>query len=391
MTIPLDRLGGSDRHSAYAPKRIREAGRVPTPASRSVRLDSSKGDKRSESALPASDSDDGLASEDFNLPLALLRKSSPEPRSRLRRAADLLRRPALFVPILAGVAFLFIGTPLEMWLSASKNSASEPHWPAAPTVVQKAARVRNANRVRATLLVDQPTPRPVGEAVPLGISVRDLGKGCLVVVSGFANGTTLSVGGLMADNNWWLSAADLKQAMVRPPQHFVGAMNVSVELRLADTTLQDRRTLHFKWVDAGPSVASDIVPAPAAPKPAPAPAVVASVPASAPVVAAEQPIRPAAHFLAAEEITAILKRGNDLIASGDIAAARMVLLPAAQAGNAPAAMILAGTYDPTKLQKLGVYGLSPDIALARHWYEKAKQFGSPDARRRLEMLAGRRE
>ena len=371
MTNPADRSVASDAHSPYAPKRIREAGRAATPGTRSVRLERSKDDKGSEHAPRAGVSDYGLASEDFSLPLVLLQTSSAKPRARFRWVANLLRSPALLVPILAGVAFLFMGTPFDAGLSDSKNSASESSRAPSPAVHQTAANARNANLERATLVVDQPSPRPVGEAVPLGVSVRDSGKGCLVVVSGFANGTTLSAGGLMADNNWWLSAADLKQAMIRPPQHFVGAMNVTVELRLADTTLQDRRTLHFKWVDAGPAVASD------------------AAPASASALAAAKPTDNGIHSLAADEITAILKRGGDLIASGDIAAARMVLLPAAQAGNAPAAMTLAGTYDPAKLQKLGVYGLSSDIALARHWYEKAKQFGSPDAQRRLEMLAGK--
>jgi hypothetical protein len=38
-----------------------------------------------------------------------------------------------------------------------------------------------------------------------------------------------------------------------------------------------------------------------------------------------------------------------------------------------------------------VHGFAPNIALARTWYERAEQFGSADARRRLEMLASRRD
>jgi len=38
---------------------------------------------------------------------------------------------------------------------------------------------------------------------------------------------------------------------------------------------------------------------------------------------------------------------------------------------------------------LKVHGVTNDIALARHWYEKAKDFGSPEAQRRLELLAAR--
>jgi TPR repeat protein len=99
----------------------------------------------------------------------------------------------------------------------------------------------------------------------------------------------------------------------------------------------------------------------------------------------------AIHHLDPGEIASSLRRGNDLIASGDIAAARLVLRRAANAGDARAAMTLAGTYDPVILEKLGVHGFVPDIAMARVWYEKAKKFGSVEAPRRLELLASKRQ
>jgi hypothetical protein len=91
------------------------------------------------------------------------------------------------------------------------------------------------------------------------------------------------------------------------------------------------------------------------------------------------------------EIASSLRRGNDLIASGDLAAARLVLRRAANAGDAHAAMTLAGTYDPVVLEKLGVHGFVPDAAMARVWYEKAKKFGSAAAPERLELLANKRQ
>jgi TPR repeat protein len=87
-----------------------------------------------------------------------------------------------------------------------------------------------------------------------------------------------------------------------------------------------------------------------------------------------------------EEVTVLLKRGKDLIADGDIAAARLILKRAADANNAEAALALAATYDPFVLRELKVYGFTPDAAMARVWYEKATELGSPAAPRRLEML-----
>ena len=97
----------------------------------------------------------------------------------------------------------------------------------------------------------------------------------------------------------------------------------------------------------------------------------------------------AIHRLDPIEIASSLRRADGLIASGDLAAARLVLRRAANAGDARAAMTLAGTYDPAILEKLGVHGFVPDVAMARAWYEKAKKFGSAEAPRRLELLASK--
>jgi hypothetical protein len=97
------------------------------------------------------------------------------------------------------------------------------------------------------------------------------------------------------------------------------------------------------------------------------------------------PIRQLEH----DEIGDLKRRGEAFIATGDMAAARLVLQRAAEAGDATAALMLAGTYDPIMLEKLGVQGLASDIAAARIWYERAKEFGSAEALRRLETLASR--
>ena len=143
--------------------------------------------------------------------------------------------------------------------------------------------------------------------------------------------------------------------------------------------------------------AAAATPLAARPPGAPAP-VAAAPPAAAPVAAlppapVPEPMIPgdAIHRLDPNEIASSLRRADDLIASGDLAAARLVLRRAANAGDARAAMTLAGTYDPVILEKLGVHGFVPDVAMARVWYEKAKKFGSAEAPRRLELLASKRQ
>jgi TPR repeat protein len=113
-----------------------------------------------------------------------------------------------------------------------------------------------------------------------------------------------------------------------------------------------------------------------------------AVPQTAP--AAESVIPPAlVHHLDPGEIASALSRGTALIASGDLAAARLVLRRAAEGGDARSAMMLAETYDPAILEKLGVHGVVPDLAKARGWYEKARQFGAAEANQRLELLASK--
>jgi hypothetical protein len=140
--------------------------------------------------------------------------------------------------------------------------------------------------------------------------------------------------------------------------------------------------------------AAAVTPLAARPPGAPAP-VAAAPPAAAPVAPAPVPEPMIAgdsiHRIDPNEIASSLRRADELIASGDLAAARLVLRRAANAGDARAAMTLAGTYDPVILEKLGVHGFVPDVAMARAWYEKAKKFGSAEAPQRLERLASKRQ
>jgi hypothetical protein len=90
-----------------------------------------------------------------------------------------------------------------------------------------------------------------------------------------------------------------------------------------------------------------------------------------------------------QAIKLLMQQGEQFVASGDLVTARLVYRKAAESGNAAAALALGATYDPVVLAKIGVRGMGGDVEKARSWYEKAKEYGSPDAIRRLEMLANR--
>ena len=86
------------------------------------------------------------------------------------------------------------------------------------------------------------------------------------------------------------------------------------------------------------------------------------------------------------EVERLIKRGEDYLAQGDIAAARLIIGRAAEAQDPRAAFSLAATYDPTVLKQLRVVGFKPDVAQARAWYEKAAGYGSAEASQRLAAL-----
>jgi hypothetical protein len=95
---------------------------------------------------------------------------------------------------------------------------------------------------------------------------------------------------------------------------------------------------------------------------------------------------PPARKLDADELATLLNRAKGLLASGDIPSARLLLERAAGAQEPIAALMLARTYDPDVLGPQDARNIIPDPATARAWYQRAAQFGSADAQRRLTQL-----
>jgi hypothetical protein len=218
---------------------------------------------------------------------------------------------------------------------------------------------------------------------------------------------------------WRIPVRDMARATVLAPRDYVGTMYLPIDLRLADDTIADSNVLRLEWTAVAAEgmvpkpvkttvIAStaNALPAPPPPAPEPAPAAAPAVttdasgtlaalaPRAAPAPAAplkqqdtRSDPRPPMHHLDRDEVANLLDRGQGYLQSGDIAAARLFLRRAADAGHAQAALALAATYDPLALKEFGVLGITPDIETARFWYEKASQLGSAEAIRRLQRLA----
>jgi TPR repeat protein len=143
-------------------------------------------------------------------------------------------------------------------------------------------------------------------------------------------------------------------------------MDAAVDVRAGNDALIDSRLIRLEWL----------------PKQSDAPG-------RQPRLDRADPAQPAAAMpsLDPEELATLIRRGQGYLRTGDIAAARLVLRRAANAGNPQAALALGATFDPLVLADLGVLGFPSDLTQARSWYDKAARLGSAEALRRIETLA----
>ena len=166
-------------------------------------------------------------------------------------------------------------------------------------------------------------------------------------------------------------------------RHDVVRADVQVPPPVADTPKQDPlRTPAAAGLllQHGLSEAN-ATPAPAEAVPAPAPQPTTALPSNDAAVAP-----PVSLSLASDEIAMLLKCGKDAFSTGDLAAARLLLRRAAEAGSAEAALALGATFDPLVIRRLGAIGAAPDAAQARQWYQKAVALGSTTASQPLATL-----
>jgi hypothetical protein len=219
-------------------------------------------------------------------------------------------------------------------------------------------------------------PSRADVTVPLNASLRGALEGTNLTVAGVPAGTTVSPGRQLKSGLWQIEDAQLGSVTVHPPPGFIGRMKLVLELRRADGTIVDRQPVRLDWAGASREQASTGT------RPSSVPIMAAPATAATNLVE-HTPVTP----LNQHEISVLVDRGAEYLKAGQIAAARLVLQRAADAHDPRGTLMLGATYDPIILERVGVLGLAADAETARIWYEKAKEFGSSEAPRRLEMLA----
>jgi hypothetical protein len=238
-------------------------------------------------------------------------------------------------------------------------------------------------RLTPTLMV-RDNSGSINQLLEFGVNVVNPAPGMNVIIKNMPPGTKLTAGTRLSASEWDVPAQDIADAVITPPTDFIGEMNLSAELRGADGAALVTTVVRLSW--NAPPVRAAVA---AAPSPAPEELlqVVASPPPAmatlAPPLAPGEPIRE----LTPTEIAGLVKRAQELLASGDLQAARLQLARAAEARDPRAALLLAKTFDPMVPRQRGAADSGPDLAQARNWYLRAREWGSPEAQRQLDALA----
>jgi len=209
----------------------------------------------------------------------------------------------------------------------------------------------------------------MNEPVALGAILYGAGQEA-IHIGGLNEGSRLSAGEKLGPTRWRVPAREVAGVLVLPPMSFVGVMNAVIQVWSPGNVTLDTQYARFEWVATNAAGA-------VSPKPLPEREDQSSPPQSLPPAAKLDP----------ERVTWLIRRGADLMRMGDFAAARLVLRPAAEAGDPQAALMLGATFDPVIVAEMGLRGLSPDPGMARVWYQRAMASGSIEASRRIEQLA----
>jgi hypothetical protein len=242
------------------------------------------------------------------------------------------------------------------------------------------------------LVLQQSASSVAADSIPLGIQVDGKADGMALEISDLPSGTTISSGRPLGTGVWRILTTDVGNAVIHLPPRFSGTIDVCIELRLADDTVVDRRSLHLEWPHK-PTLTLEPIES--------AGAMASSVPMDAKHPTQGFADKGGVTATPSDQVAALdafggkgdhdpigllIGRSEKLLSEGQVEAARLLLQPAAEAHDARAALALGATYDPIMLAIFQAHGVAADVSLALDWYKKASEFGSQKAQQRLDLL-----
>lgn len=274
-------------------------------------------------------------------------------------------------------------------VAVTDEDAADPSIIPAQASADQKPRINVGKVVLVEPASETPIPIQVGpvDAIPRNSFVR---------IRGMPTAAVLSEGHSIAPGSWAIPLAVLPNLRISLPVGITGKSDVTIALVQIDGTVLAEAQASLV-IAAAALITQDQQPAPrersvasvgpgsspleASPPPAgrpPAPAASAPPPNDPPQLTEDQ-----------KRALTFIVRGRAQAQEGNIAAARLFFRRAADAGLAEGALALAGTYDPGELARLRVAGVQPDVAMARQWYEKARELGAKEADERLRQLGSR--
>jgi hypothetical protein len=268
---------------------------------------------------------------------------------------------------------------IATWSISSPVEAPKAAMPSNQSVIVKkpiATATLDVSDVRGTL----------GGMIPLALSAQsaDASEPISLKITGLPEQAYLTAGIKSLEGNWTLKPSDLAEVKLVVPRSDVkqfdmeisavddltGALAaptkaVKVELQNASPQLAEIPLTKASDGKVNSEVAEAVIP----------PVAIVSPVSAVPETAVVQSNAPSAIPKALNEADDLIAKGNALLESGDIIAARQFFTRASELGNAQGSFGVARSYDPKVFAKLNVVGLQPDEKMAADWYKRAADAG----------------
>jgi chemotaxis protein histidine kinase CheA len=243
---------------------------------------------------------------------------------------------------------------------AAKDKAAKEQAVREQAARELAARQQAARRVALSIAMPARIELQAGErrAARLRIEpTQGTDSTLLVVLRDVPPWLTLSRGGALANNVWFMPANAAEGLELISADNAGGTATIKVQLATAAGRILAETTTVIEAREAGARQAAPILPGQTEP--------------------------------GTQQVERLLARGELLIRTGEIEAARTLLRSAAESGSVAAALKLAETYDPAQMPRLGMAVTGADPLLAVRWYVHAEALGSQVASQRLAALGWR--
>ena len=132
----------------------------------------------------------------------------------------------------------------DLWRQRPSHRTDLASWLASP--IPAASPLES--ELASALLIVQPSPEVSGKPAPLGLTLQGKLDGAVITLTGLLPGMELSNGERIGADAWHLTATDLGDVWVGPPDGFVGSIDIIAELRSPNDKVVDRQTVHLEWL-----------------------------------------------------------------------------------------------------------------------------------------------